>query len=934
MAVIVTQQGSDLSIQQNLVGDGTSLVVSYGTPTATQCRIGLTPSSNLAELAAMTGGGIVVRSNSTGSMNLCTFYSSDSSISINFNSTQANFQLGSTLTGTYTFSNAITLPVNSLALSALSTTGSTSGYVLTSNGSGVAPTWQAAGGGGGGGLTSVGLGEVSGGTNFDFTNNPLTSNGTITLDIAVGGLPLSRIAQAGATTGQILAWSGSAWTPTSASASSIAVVAPGLSSTTVTGITFTGSGVTGSAAGGIATINIPGGGSGSGLTSVELGNEDGTETILTFTNNPLTSNGTIGIGFAENSLPLSKLKQTAATDGQVMAWDAGATSWNPANWSDIPAAGNVTIPIGSYIDYGTIAIKQVLNLQYLQTYTGSNGSGAIYDSQFYPIGGFGGTAGQILSLVAPAAFGSPGTPQVLGWIDKGASTISVTAPGLSATPVGSITFSGSGVTGTAAAGVATITIPGGGGGGAVSSVSASGGTSVINPTTGAVVLQMDLPLYANIENQNFFIGGNVGPIGDGNFFVNGVGAPSSATSATANNTSFGSYALHDIGAASNNTAFGFSALYGATTATNNTAVGSNALVNVTTGSHNTALGYSAGPNANVITSRCTYLGSSSETTTTGIFNSAAIGYNSVVNSSNATVLGDWTNPMEVVVGAATSLGMETQAGYYSLLSLRNAQNSGIYLDNSTGLSSAQYAQIPGTGLLTQLVGNNLIFMNTEGYVSRMATYANDSDAFPNVYAPPANSLLVGNSNTIGTTSPSSGRDFLVLTPPASSSGLPTGATGLLGYSPAEGTTWFSSAPALAASFLAFGTDIATPVAPVQHVSYIATPDPEALGNPTFFTLPSDFAVGSSFRVIGSNPYGWIISTAIPASVAQRIVFGNRIVSSTLSSVAAIQTDPNAVYPSPTGYVGDWAELVYTTEEEDGTQVWTVMSPCNLDMFQS
>ena len=194
MAVIVTQQGSDLSIQQNLVGDGVSLVVSYGTPTATQCRIGLTPSSNLAELAAMTGGGIVVRSNSTGSMNLCTFYSSDSSISINFNSTQANFQLGSTLTGTYTFSKAITLPVNSLALSALSTASSTAGYVLTSNGSGVAPTWQAAGGGGGSGLTSVELDNEDGSeTILTFTNNPLTSNGTIGIGFAENSLPLSKL---------------------------------------------------------------------------------------------------------------------------------------------------------------------------------------------------------------------------------------------------------------------------------------------------------------------------------------------------------------------------------------------------------------------------------------------------------------------------------------------------------------------------------------------------------------------------------------------------------------------------------------------------------------------------------------------------------------------------------------------------------------------
>lgn len=914
MAVIVTQQGSDLSIQQNLVGDGTSLVVSYGTPTATQCRIGLTPSSNLAELAAMTGGGIVVRSNSTGSMNLCTFYSSDSSISINFNSTQANFQLGSTLTGTYTFSNAITLPVNSLALSSLVTAGSTSGYVLTSNGSGVAPTWQAAGGGGGGGLTSVGLGEVSGGTNFNFTNNPLTSNGTITLDIAVGGLPLSRIAQAGATTGQILAWSGSAWTPTSASASSIAVVAPGLSSTTVTGITFTGSGVTGSAAGGIATINIPGGGGGSGLTSVELGNEDGTETILTFTNNPLTSNGTIGIGFAENSLPLSKLKQTAATDGQVMAWDAGATSWNPANWSDIPAAGNVTIPIGSYIDYGTIAIKQVLNVQYLQTYTGANGSGAIYDSQFYPIGGFGGTAGQILSLVTPAAFGSPGTPQVLGWIDKGASTISVIAPGLTSTAVGGITFAGSGVTGSAAGGVATITIPGGGGSGAVSSVTASGGTSVITPTTGAVVLQMDLPLFFDGTNSSFCIGSNNESVGTANFFINGIGIPSTATLSATNNTSYGYHALDSI-----------------TTADDNAGIGRLSLQSLTTGSKNVGLGSNTGPNDSNQVGACSFMGYNAGSEG-AIANSFALGANTIVAQSNSGVLGDYTSPMSVGIGTTTPSAFAQLHLADNSASIQGGQTptppaliiEGAVNPETGGYEATQAPNYIGAGkngnylISSQLSptagvpGSWLLNANEPGGDYRAVVIAdvfNQSSGIDPIDGYRPNSLLYTPPLNVFPQ-----KYFSCLEVPDS---YATGPEAYLGYSGTGGIDWFVNTSSLAASFLAFGTPEA-PMPPAQNTSYVAAES--VVTEPTEFTLPLNLPLGSSFRVIGNNPYGWIITSQLGQETNQRICWGSIFALATSSQIAYIQT-VGTQFP----YLNDSVELVYTLTETDGTQVWTVVN---------
>jgi len=715
------------------------------------------------------------------------------------------------------------------------------------------------GGGGGSGLTSVGLSEVSGGTNFNFTNNPLTANGTIVLDIAVGGLPLSRIAQNGATTGQILSWSGSAWAPASATSSTIAVIAPGLSSTAVGGITFSGSGVTGSAAGGVATINIPGGGGGGGLTSVGLTSTGGTATI---TGSPLTANGAMNI-----EIP---------------------------NWSGITASSNVQmnsklIEYCGALGFDELSIQESTSAPYVLQVLTSVGTGNVYDSLLHPIGGTG-TAGQVLSLVSNA---SGGTSQVLQWVN------------------------------------------GGGGSGAVSSVTASGGTNVINPTTGNVVLQMDLPLFFHDTTENFFIGNDNSSIGDGNFFVNGVGAPDYGVAQTTKNTSFGYQALALIGGAANNSAFGYEALYNVTTGGNNTGVGTNALYNVTTGSHNTALGYSAGPNDNIITSRCTFLGSSSESTVTGISNSAAIGYNAVVNSSNTTVVGDPTVSMELTIGSNQSIGFENETGNYSVLSLRNAENSCLYMDQSTGLSSSQYVNIPSTGLIIQLASKNLTFVDSTGFLSRLVTYANDNDAYPTLYAPPANSLLIGNANTTGSTQVSEGRDFLVLPPPTSGSSLPTSPLGVLGYSVAEGTTWFSNAPALAASFLAFGgVGVNPPVNPVQHVSYIATVDPDAPGNPTFFSLPSNFAEGSSFRVIGSNPYGWQISTNLPLVVAQKIIYGNLVVTSTSGTIAAIQTDPNATYPSPTGYATDWAELTYIATEEDGTQVWSVMSPCNLDLFQA
>jgi hypothetical protein len=693
------------------------------------------------------------------------------------------------------------------------------------------------GGGGSSGLTSVGLGEVSGGTNFNFTNNPLTSNGTIVLDIAVGGLPLSRIAQAGATTGQILSWSGSAWAPASATSSTIAVIAPGLSSTAVGGVTFTGSGVTGSAAGGVATINIPGGGGSSGLTSVGLTSTGATATI---TGSPLTSNGNINI-----EIP---------------------------NWSTVLATGNPAIPFGNFFNFGDIAIRQVENVDYLQTYTGSNGSGAIYDSLFNPLGGFGGTPGQVLSLVTAAVYGTPGTPQVLQWVDNG-----------------------------------------GGGGGAVSSVSATGGTSVITPTTGAVVLQMDLPLH--YANTNFSIGANNSSLGDYNFFVNGIGAPSSGTSAATSNTAFGFQALFDLSTGSNNTAFGQSALDSITTGVHNTAVGSNAMVSITSGSDNTAIGYSAGPNAGIVVSQCTFVGSSSETATSSIQNSIAIGYNSVVNASNAAVLGNPTQDMTLGIGTDTPC----PAGQLHLSQKNSASPSAIIMDAIPLATTAALSVPAGALCIANMQTNNtsvplpVVAKGPSGIYAGIplfeisslseGSYPPGSILYSAVSDGTEDNLLFFTSCPEGTKS-SFGIDF-------------TGPTPTPVWTPI-------AASSLAQSFVALGTP-ESPTPPEQNISYIATES--VVTEPTEFTLPLDLPLGSSFRVIGNNPYGWIITSQLGQETNQRICWGANFILATSSQIAFIQT-VGTQFP----YLNDCVELVYTLTENDGTQVWTVVnSEGNLDM---
>lgn len=91
---------------------------------------------------------------------------------------------------------------------------------VSGGGSGPIDVTISAIGGGTGTVTSVGLIEGDSDNTFTITGSPITSNGNITLSIANNALKLTKLASGGATTGQVLTWSGTNWIPETGSGGS------------------------------------------------------------------------------------------------------------------------------------------------------------------------------------------------------------------------------------------------------------------------------------------------------------------------------------------------------------------------------------------------------------------------------------------------------------------------------------------------------------------------------------------------------------------------------------------------------------------------------------------------------------------------------------------------------------------------------------------
>jgi len=124
------------------------------------------------------------------------------------------------------------------------------------------------------------------------------------------------------------------------------------------------------------------------------------------------------------------------------------------------------------------------------------------------------------------------------------------------------------------------------------------------------------------------------------------------------------------------------------------------------------------------------------------------------------------------------------------------------------------------------------------------------------------------------------------------------------------------------------------VQPPEATSVIAFADPGDVNDPTDFELPVDFTLGSSFRIVGLNRYGWILSTALGSGVTQKIVYNDQVVTGDNDTLAGIQCDPIYGTSPAAEYLSTSIELVYAKLQDDGTQVWVVYSSQGvIDLFQ-
>jgi hypothetical protein len=181
----------------------------------------------------------------------------------------------------------------------------------------------------------------------------------------------------------------------------------------------------------------------------------------------------------------------------------------------------------------------------------------------------------------------------------------------------------------------------------------------------------------------------------------------------------------------NNTGVGNVSLSALTTAAGNMALGTDSLGKTTSGSYNTAIGAFAGY-YNITGGYNTFIGNSAgpPSGSSALTNATAIGASSVVNESNAVVLGGTGN-------YAVNVGIGTATPQYTL----DVQGTGNFTGavNFSGNQSITGSSNSTTsGLLT--VANS-----SSGY----ATYATSTSGNA-AYAAGTNGLIAAGSNTIGT----------------------------------------------------------------------------------------------------------------------------------------------------------------------------------------
>ncbi len=171
------------------------------------------------------------------------------------------------------------------------------------------------------------------------------------------------------------------------------------------------------------------------------------------------------------------------------------------------------------------------------------------------------------------------------------------------------------------------------------------------------------------------------------------------------NTATGANALQSNTTGNDNAALGTNALYSNTTGYNNAVLGNAALYSNTTGYNNAALGYEAGyttvsANANTTGSNNTFLGyESGPGSATQLQNATAIGTNSVVNESNALVLGCINGTNGCTATTKVGIGTSTPSAVLTVQSGTDSATLGTQLMSSSESFPATtgWTSISGTG---------------------------------------------------------------------------------------------------------------------------------------------------------------------------------------------------------------------------------------------
>jgi hypothetical protein len=238
--------------------------------------------------------------------------------------------------------------------------------------------------------------------------------------------------------------------------------------------------------------------------------------------------------------------------------------------------------------------------------------------------------------------------------------------------------------------------------------------NVISFGGGTITSNVNNPMYiSNTTNNNFFINSKSVITTINSFATNdiaiGVGALESVTVGSAN-VAIGTNACNLNTSGNDNIGVGFEALKANTTGSDNTCIGQQSGNAIKTGSSNTCVG-SKSASGIVNSSYNTFLGASTtfDNTSNNYTGSSAIGYKSIITSSNQVVLGTSTETVTI----PGKLGF-VNTGSFNYLSANTLTAGNIYTNTITG----------STGSIDYINSSSITCIGNNSYTNLTSNYLN------------------------------------------------------------------------------------------------------------------------------------------------------------------------------------------------------------------